>query len=120
MAGSRIFLVTEENKMKEFSNTIKSVKITAEGVNIWTRPWANGKALITTSEEGLNQFFFHLHTQYPDHVELMVEDADFCNEDLKGAFSVVVDPVVTALEFKPGSGDFQIRFLKPPVKGEAE
>lgn len=118
MAGSRIFLVMEENKMKEFSNTIKSVKITAEDVNIWTRPWAHGKALITTNERELNKFFFSLYNQYPDYVEVLPEAGDFCEEDLEGAFSVVVDPVVTALEFTPGSGDFQIRFLKLPVKGE--
>ena len=106
--------------MKEIAFADTPAKIVAGDIVIWTRPWANGKALITTSEEGLNQFFFHLHTQYPDHVELMVEDMDFCNEDLKGTFSVIVDPVTTAIEFVPGSGNFQIRFLKPPVKGEAE
>jgi hypothetical protein len=38
--------------------------------------------------------------------ELFVDDEDFCEEDMDGAFSVIVDPEVVTLSITPGEGKF--------------
>ena len=87
-------------------------KITVEDHTFWTRPWVDGKAMITTNDVRLNCFLFKLHQKDPEYFEIMM-DEDICEEDLEGAFSVIVDPEAVQIIVYPGTGDIGISVDKP-------
>lgn len=82
----------------------KGAKIVIGDVELWTRPFGKDKAMITAVEGGMKMYLLSMHTHHPDLFELMVEDAEFCEEDMHGAFSVIVDPEKTFMIIRPGSG----------------
>lgn len=85
---------------------INTTKITVGQLELWTAPFGEDKATITAIEAGTKKLLLHLHQKMPDVFELFVDDEDFCEEDLEGAFSVIVDPDVVSLSIIPGGGYF--------------
>ena len=84
----------------------KSTKIIIGDLELWTAPFGKDKAKITALEGGIKRVLLHLHQKMPDVFELLVDDADFCEEDMDGAFSVIVDPEVVTLSISPGEAKF--------------
>lgn len=84
----------------------KPTKITVGDLELWTAPFGTNKATITAVEGGAKVVLRNLHTKLPDVFELFVDDEDFCEEDMDGAFSVIVDPEVVTLQISPGEGKF--------------
>lgn len=70
----------------------KDTKITIGDLTFWTRPWGDGKAMLTANEPGTNRWLYNVHKEHPDVFEILQDDEDFCKEDLEGAFSIIVDP----------------------------
>ena len=85
---------------------INTTKITVGQLELWTAPFGEYKATITAIEAGTKKLLLHLHQKMPDVFELFVGDEDFCEEDMDGAFSVIVDPEVVTLSITPGEGKF--------------
>lgn len=83
-----------------------SIKITVGQLELWTAPFGENKATITATDAEMKKVLLHLHQKLPDVFELMVDDEDFCKEDMDGAFSVIVDPEVVTLAISPGDGNF--------------
>jgi len=86
---------------------VNETKITIGDITLWSRPWTDGKALLSANEGGLKLFLYEMHKRYPDHVQLLVDDDDFSKEDLKGCFSVITDSTVSVV-FRPASGKFEL------------
>lgn len=86
----------------------KCTKISVGQLELWTAPFGNGKATITATEKGTKMALLHLHQKKPDIFELLVEDEKFCEEDMEGAFSVIVDPELVIFAIRPGEGRFSI------------
>ena len=84
----------------------KETKITIGDLTFWTRPWGEGKAVLTANETSLNHWLYNVHKEHPDVFEILQDDEDFCEEDMDGAFSVIVDPEVVTLQISPGEGKF--------------
>lgn len=74
------------------TNRSTDTKITIGQLTFWTRPWGDGKAMLTANEAGTNRFLYNVHREHPEIFEILQDDADFCSEDLDGTFSVIVDP----------------------------
>lgn len=74
------------------TNRSTDTKITIGQLTFWTRPWCDGKAMLTANEAGTNRFLYNVHREHPEIFEILQDDADFCAEDLDGTFSVIVDP----------------------------
>ena len=83
-----------------------ATKIVIGDLELWTAPFGAEKATITALEGGTKLILKRLHDKLPDVFDLMVDDEDFCEEDMEGAFSVIVDPEVVTLSISPGLGKF--------------
>ena len=70
----------------------KDTKITIGDLTFWTRPWGDGKAMLTANEPGTNRWLYNVHKEHPDVFEILQDEEDFCKEDLEGTFSIIVDP----------------------------
>ncbi len=97
-----------------------ATKITVNDMELWTAPFGENRATITAVEEGMKIFLLKLHQKLPDDFQLMVDDADFCEEDMEGAFSVIVDPEAVRIEVFAGSGKIGFVVDKPDCDGECE
>lgn len=78
---------------------------------LWTSPWANGKAIISANGQSEKEFLYRAFSKHPEHIETLVDLRDFCEEDLDGTFSVIVDPEEVVLEIVPGTGMMQLRLI---------
>ena len=83
-----------------------ATKIVIGDLELWTAPFGDKLATVTALEGGTKIILKRLHDKLPDVFQLMVDDEDFCEEDMEGAFSVIVDPEVVTLSVSPGSGKF--------------
>ena len=83
-----------------------ATKIVIGDLELWTAPFGEKLATVTALEGGTKIILKHLHEKLPDVFQLMVDDEDFCEEDMDGTFSVIVDPEVVTLSISPGSGKF--------------
>lgn len=92
-------------------NYEKDTKIEVGDVEFWTKPFGKDKAMITALEGGLKLFLLETHKKHPEYFELLTDD--FCEEDLEGAFSVIVDPTVVQLIIVPGCGRIGFRVEAP-------
>lgn len=90
----------------------KGNKITIGDLELWTAPFGTTKATITALEAGTKQLLLNLHKTIPEAFELFVDDEDFCEEDMDGAFSVVVDPQIVNLLIEPGTGKLFFRVAR--------
>lgn len=88
--------------MKETMN--KNTRITVGDLELWTAPFGANKATITATEGGTKVLLMNLHRRLPEVFELMVDEADFCQDDMEGAFSVIVDPELVDLRVSLGDG----------------
>lgn len=96
----------------------KDTKITIGDVTLWTRPWGDGKAILTANEPETNRWLYKVHTEHPEYFEILQDDEDFCEEDLEGSFSLIVDPEKAQLLI--GLGDPGIGFrIGLPIKEES-
>lgn len=86
----------------------KETKITIGELTFWTRPWGEGKAVLTANETSLNHWLYNVHKEHPDVFEILQDDEDFCEEDLEGTFSLIVDPGKVSLLI--GLGEVGIGF----------
>ena len=84
----------------------KPTRITVGDLELWTAPFGTNKATITAVEGGAKMVLLNLHKKLPDVFELFVDDEDFCEEDMDGAFSVIVDPEMVTLSISPGEAKF--------------
>lgn len=87
----------------------KDTKITIGDLTFWTRPWGDGKALLTANEAGTNRWLYNVHREHPDIFEILQDDEDFCSEDLEGTFSVIVDPEKVSLLIGLGNAGIGFR-----------
>ena len=97
-----------------------TTKITVNDLELWTAPFGKNRATITAVEEGLKVFLLKLHQKLPDDFELFVDDEDFCEEDMEGPFSVIVDPEKVRLEIFAGSGKIGLVVDRPDCDGDCE
>lgn len=72
-------------------------------VELWTGRWNEHKAFISCRNERIKAYLAGVARRYPDQVELMVNDEDFCQEDMDGTFTVIVDPTLVNIIVTPGS-----------------
>lgn len=89
----------------------KGAKIAIGDVELWTKPFGKRKAMITTMEECAKLYLLKLHKDHPDLFKLLVEDSEFCKEDMEGAFSVIVDPEKVQMIIIPGMGLLTFRMV---------
>lgn len=99
---------------------VKTTKITVNDLELWTAPFGQNKAIISAREEGMKIFLLKLHEKLPEDFELLVDDADFCEEDMEGTFSVIVDPEIVHLEVFAGSGKIGFVVNKPDCDEDCE
>ena len=92
--------------------TGKTGKIAIGQLEMWTAPFGANKATITAVEDGTKQVLLHLHTEMPEVFELFVDDEDFCEEDMDGAFSVIVDPEMVSIMIEPGTNKLFFRVAR--------
>ena len=90
-----------------------ATKITVGDLELWTAPFGAKKATITAIEGGAKRVLLNLHKKLPDVFELLVDDEDFCEEDMDGAFSVIVDPEQVSMAIYPGEGKFGFNVSRP-------
>lgn len=81
-----------------------AIRIKVGKLELWTAPFGEKKATITARDEGAKEVLLKLHDSKPDAFELMVDEEDFCEEDMEGSFSVIVDPEIVTMNIIPGSG----------------
>ena len=86
-------------KMKDGATKIKVGKL-----ELWTAPFGEKKATISAHDDGMKEVLLQLHQKMPNAFELMVDEADFCEEDIEGIFSLIVDPENVTINVIPGSG----------------
>ena len=86
--------------------TNRPTRIRIGELELWTAPFGENRATITAVEAGTKKTLQLLHQKMPEVFELMVDEEEFCEEDMDGAFSVIVDPEQVALNIMPGSGRF--------------
>jgi len=86
--------------------TNRPTRIRIGELELWTAPFGENRATITAVEAGTKKTLQLLHQKMPEVFELMVDEDEFCDEDMDGAFSVIVDPEQVALNIMPGSGRF--------------
>lgn len=99
---------------------VKTTKITVNDLELWTAPFGQNKAVIIAREEGMKIFLLKLHQKLPEDFELLVDDAEFSEEDMEGAFSVIVDPETVHMEIFAGSGKIGFVVSKPDCDEDCE
>ena len=68
-------------------------KIEIGDLVLWSRPWSDGRALVTANEGGTNIFLYDFAKKHPDSCWLLEDEDEFTrNQVTDGAFSIVVDP----------------------------
>lgn len=97
----------EDTKIIEYRTDVDT-KITVGDYTLWTRPWGEKKAMITSNDLRLNCYLFKIHQNDPEHFEILMEPDEVCEKDLEGAFSVIVDPDLVQIVIYPGLGDIGI------------
>lgn len=91
----------------------QNVRISIGDLEMWTAPFGKNKATISAREEGTKLYLLNVHKKMPDVFELLVDDDDFCDEDLDGVFSVIVDPEMVTMQFYPGTARFGFAVTRP-------
>ena len=91
----------------------KGAKITIGDVELWTRPFGKDKAMITAVEGGAKLYLLNMHKDHPELFELLVDDSELCDQDMEGAFSVIVDPQKVQMIIIPGMGLLAFRMEAP-------
>lgn len=101
-------------------NTNKgATKIIIGDLELWTAPFGENKATITALEAGMKKVLLHMHQKMPETFELMVDDEDFCEEDMEGTFSVIVDPEKVCITCYPGAGKMGFT-VSPECDGDCD
>ena len=98
--------------MENTENRCRLTRIAVGQVELWTAPFGEKRATITATEAGTKKVLLHLHQKLPDVIELMVDDEDFCEEDMEGAFSIIVDPEIVQISVIPGNGLLAFEVMK--------
>ena len=84
-----------------------------DGRKIWMRKFGYKKAMLTTADERLKSFLVNFMKKNPDSVEPLVEIEEFCQEDLEGAASFIVDTDRVQLLIDLGLFGIGIMHMKP-------
>lgn len=93
-------------------------KIVIGDVELWTAHFGKDKATITAREEGTKLWLYHMHKKMPDLFEIYQDDEDFCEEDLEGAFTVIVNPEKVEILITPGNIRIGFRCVVPDQQDE--
>ena len=96
-----------------------ATKITIGDLELWTAPFGENKATITAVEAGTKKALQILHQKMPESFELLVDESDFCEEDMEGPFSVIVDPEKVGITVYPGEGKLGFT-VSPDCDGDCE
>lgn len=107
----KTFIVHREVREMNGNGNQNDTRITVGTSRLWTSPWGNGKALISANGKSEKEFLYRAFARHPEHFETLVNTREFCEEDLEGTFSVIVDPEEVVLEIVPGSGLMQLRLI---------
>ena len=96
----------------------ETIKIVIDDAELWTRPFGDDKALVMATEGGVKRFLHEIYKKHPKYFELL--EPDFCEEDLEGVFSLIVDPEVVQIMIMPGCGRFGFRIEVPYVNEDPD
>lgn len=96
-----------------------ATKIIIGDLELWTAPFGEKKATISAVEEVAKKALILLHEKMPESFEVLVDEADFCEEDTEGVFSVIVDPEKVCITVYPGAGKMGFT-VSPDCEGDCE
>lgn len=96
----------------------KTRVITCGSQRVFVRDWADGKVLLTSSDDEIKRKWLDIRRDFPDIIEMMTDpDMGLAEEDMEGAVSVVVNPerVVPIIHLRTQRIDFVFAEPAPTI-----